>query len=64
MRIDPPVSVPRPAAVTLEATHAADPQEEPPVMRSASIGCGICGVMTPQTISWVALLPTQTAPAC
>jgi len=47
MRIEPPVSVPRPAATTPAAMAAPVPPLEPPGMRSSDHGLRVGGVVTP-----------------
>jgi hypothetical protein len=44
MRIDPPVSEPRPMKAAPAATETAPPDEEPPGMRGTFASHGLAGV--------------------
>ena len=61
--IEARVSVPSDARPMPVATAMADPPLEPPGMRVRSRGLRAWGVVTPSANSWVAALPTITAPA-
>lgn len=68
MRIEPPVSEPRLPRQSPAAIAAAEPEEEPPVKRSVSQGLRAGGqgrskAGPPIANSWVASLPSITAPA-
>ena len=63
MRIEPPVSVPRPSSTSPAASAAPVPPLEPPGMRPVSQGLRVVGVTTPKANSWVWVLPMGTAPA-
>src|SRR5687768_6465178 len=68
MRIEPPASAERAMGQRPAATAAADPLEEPPVMREGSWGLrgepwwGLMPV-TPRPASCMLVLPTRRAPA-
>ena len=61
--MEPPVSLPKAAAVIPAETAAPDPPLEPPGIRPVSQGLEAGGDSTPQASSWVVVLPTITAPA-
>ncbi len=68
MRIDPPVSDPVPPRITPAASAAPVPDDDPPVkwavfqgLRAGGQGRSKLG--PPQANSWVASLPSITAPA-
>src|SRR2546430_1879065 len=68
IRIDPPVSVPMDAKHIPSATDAADPPDEPPGDRLASIGWRAgpyadSSLVVPKANSWRFVLPMNTAPA-
>ena len=68
MRMDPPVSVPSAMRTQREATAAADPPEEPPVMRSEPNGLWAgphaeIRLVVPNASSCMLHLPTTMAPA-
>jgi len=52
MRMEPPVSEPRPATACPSATDTAAPDDEPPGMRATSLSAGLRGV------PWCGLMPT------
>ncbi len=57
------MSVPSEAAPNPVATAMPDPPLDPPGIRSGSHGLRAWGVVTPSANSWVATLPSTTAPA-
>src|SRR5688500_17041907 len=67
-RIEPPVSLPVPPSTSPAATDAPVPLDEPPVKQSVfhgfrAGGQGRSKEGPPNANSWVANLPTTTAPA-